>query len=285
MLLKFWGTRGSIPVPGKNTLKYGGNTPCVQVTLDTGEIILFDAGSGIREFGNELLHNVELKDLSIFISHTHWDHIQGLPFFAPLFYSDYNINLMLSEKEEGELNDIIEGQINSTFFPITSDSLQAKITYKSIVENIPLYFNKAVITPKAVKHSKGTLAYKIRENDKTIVYMTDNEIEFSSDNGVVSLQSVLERNGDLIEFCEGVDYLIHDCMYLYDDYKQNWGHSNHLTLSYFSHLAKVKNLVIFHYDPDYDDYKVDNLLHETQVELAKLNSEVSVLAAYEGLII
>ncbi len=283
MQIKFWGTRGSIPVPGKGTLNYGGNTSCVQVTLQSGRVIIFDAGSGIRELGNELLNSIEIKELCIFFSHTHWDHIQGLPFFAPLFNPDFSIKLLLSKKDDTKVSKIIEGQINSYFFPITYDILQADIEYKEINPLEAIHFEDALVTPIEIKHSKGTFGYKVIENDKTVIYMTDNEIDYEVKNDKVDYNSILEKNSDLIDFCRDADYLIHDSMYLYDDYKKGWGHSNHLSVAYFANAAGIKNLLLFHYDPDYNDAKVDNLTAETIKVLKNLNSTTKCIASREGM--
>lgn len=281
MKIKFWGTRGSIPVPGKNTLKYGGNTPCLQITTNNGKIILLDAGSGIREFGNELLQNHLVNEIDIFISHTHWDHIQGLPFFGVLFNDDFKINIYLSKKGDKSLSEIIEGQINNYFFPISTEFLNAEILFHEVAEGDVIHIDDVAIDVKDVFHSLGTYAFKITENNSSIIYMTDNEIKYELNNGEISRESIIKLNQELIGFCANTNYLIHDCMYSYEDYKKGWGHSNHISLSIFSELAKIQNLILFHYDPDYTDTKIDKLLLDTKNLLGKMHSKINCIASYE----
>lgn len=283
MNIKFWGTRGSIPVPGEKALKYGGNTSCIQITLDDGQIVLLDAGSGIREFGNNFLEYSNEKRISIFISHTHWDHIQGLPFFKPLFNPDFTVDIYLFKKKNSEISQVIKGQINNYFFPITSELLPAKINYHQIKENDSIEIGDAKIIAKSTRHSEGTFAYKIVENDRSVIYMTDNEINFDTNGNDINTHSILHYNEDLIEFCKDADYLIHDTMYLFKDYKKDWGHSNDLAVAAFGHFANVKNLILFHYNPEYDDETVDNLFNSTKQKLIDLNSNVKCFPSTESM--
>ncbi len=283
MKIVFWGTRGSIPVPGKNTLKYGGNTPCVQIMPASGQEIILDAGSGIREYGKHLISNSDELNSTIIISHTHWDHIQGLPFFAPLFNPDYTIDIFLHKQKGKDISQIIKGQMNNYFFPVTADILPAKINFHEINEEAKLVFGDTEVFPKEVNHSPGTYAYKFVEDGKSVIYMTDNEIRCVNSQKDFSEKTISRQNRELIEFCSGADYLIHDTMYLENDYKENWGHSNDSMVALFSHVAKVKNLLLFHYNPDYDDKAVDNLVNKTNSRLRELKSSVNCIPSREGM--
>ncbi len=282
MVITFWGTRGSIPVPGESTIKYGGNTPCVHILTDEGRNIIIDAGTGIRGLGKELKENSS-NELDLFISHTHWDHIHGLPFFAPLYNPKTILNIHLHDNFSP--NKIIETQLHSSFFPIDKDELTANIKYVSIdIAKVIKIGNVEVRTVK-VHHSKGTVAFKFTENGKSVVYMTDNEIFCEQESNDKKPDKILELNSSLIDFCFNSDYLIHDSMYNHDDFikKKGWGHSDNISLAYFSMYAKVKNLVLFHYEPDYKDLEIEKLGFETQQLIKEKKSKIKCITSFEGM--
>ena len=281
MQIKFWGTRGSIPVPGKNTLEYGGNTPCVELRSDDDKIIIFDAGSGIRELGIDLADNYLLdEEINIIISHYHWDHIQGIPFFLPLYDKKRQLIFHGLTINGNNISDILSKQMNRNFFPIKIDEVSASVNYKEIKFNSSYNINGIKIETFKANHSTPTLAFKIFEGNKYFVYMTDNELNFNN-NG----DSLEELNKELIDFCSGCDYLIHDTMY--DETqalnKKGWGHSSNILLANFSILADVKNLILFHYNPDYTDDKIKKMLSETKDIFEKGNHKIGCIAAKEGL--
>ena len=281
MQIKFWGTRGSIPVPGKNTLEYGGNTPCVELRSNDNKMIIFDAGSGIRELGMNLAKNYNLdEDIHIIISHYHWDHIQGIPFFLPLYEKKRQLIFHGLTINGNNISDILSNQMNHNYFPIKIDEVSANINYKQIDFNSSYIINGIKIETFKANHSTPTLAFKIFEGNKCLVYMTDNELNFDSNGG-----SIEELNKGLLDFCRGCNYLIHDTMY--DEtqllYKKGWGHSSNILLANFSILAEVKNLVLFHYNPDYTDDKIELMLSETKNIFEQGNHKIGCIAAKEGL--
>ena len=283
MYIKFWGTRGSIPVPGKNTLKYGGNTPCVEIRSDDNKIIILDAGSGIRELGIDLAQksNVE-EDLNILISHYHWDHIQGIPFFLPLYEKNRKIIFHGLNTNGERISDILGKQMNYNYFPITIDEVNADVVYEKIEFNSIYKINGISIKTFKANHSTPTLAFKITAGESCFVYMTDNELNFDNQGEV---DSIKELNKDIVDFCHGCDYLIHDTMYDETQLlnKRGWGHSSNILLANFSILAKVKNLILFHYNPDYTDEKIENMLSETKDFFKNGNYQIGCIAAKEGL--
>lgn len=284
MVIKFWGTRGSIPVPGNSTLKYGGNTSCVEVIAPTGKSIIFDAGSGIRALGNKLVASNQ-SEIAIFLTHAHWDHIQGLPFFIPIFRSGFKIDIHLSHHLNSEQKTIIDTQMSRNFFPVGSEYLQSKIEFLGLSSDDKIKMEGLEIELHKVHHSQGTVAYKITEGDKSVVFMTDNELEYFAD-GKFDLNLISEMNKELIAFVYGVEYMIHDSMYTKEEYERNkktWGHSNNISVAEFATEAKVKNLVLFHYDPDYRDDKIDVILEETRKYLITNKSNVSCIAANENM--
>lgn len=284
MLLKIWGTRGSIPVPGKDTIKYGGNTPCVEIRSSNNKLIVLDAGSGIRNLGNDLLENSNSKfDIDIFISHYHWDHIQGIPFFLPLYEKNAKVTFYGIESRGMSIKDALDNQMNDNYFPIKIDQVNARINYKKIKAGNLLNLDGLEVKTFQANHSSPTLIYKILEGDKCIIYMTDNELKYDKNDELMS--SVKKLNKDLLEFCHGCDYLIHDTMYDETQLisRKGWGHSSNIILAYFAIAANVKNLVLFHYNPDYTDKKIDAMLEETRQVFLNEGNDINCIAASEGL--
>lgn len=284
MKIKFWGTRGSVPVPGKNTIKYGGNTPCIQIS-DGDDFIILDAGTGIRELGNELLQNTECNDIHILISHTHWDHIQGLPFFSPIYTDQCKLKIYAESKFDSSIDRIFETQWDPNYFPVTAEIFNEKVRYEVIGPLKNKIINDFTISSINTHHSEGTLAFRIERGGKSMVYMTDNELYYDAKNKLPSFEEILENNKDQVNFINNADILIHDVMYQHEDYgaKIGWGHSNNFSASIFATLGKVKQLFLFHYDPDYSDDKIQELQNETKNYLLELKSPVICRASYDGL--
>jgi phosphoribosyl 1,2-cyclic phosphodiesterase len=284
MFVRFWGTRGSVPVPGENTVKYGGNTPCVEVRTSSNKLIILDAGTGIRALGNFIAENDIEQHLHILISHYHWDHIQGIPFFVPIYQSGRKITFHGIPGNEKSLKKLLENQMERDYFPIKIDETAADVKFEHLRPNDSFRLDGAVIDTFNVYHSSPTLTFKIKESEKTIVYMTDNELDVSEEEGNNNSEKLREKNKDLIKFCEGCDYLIHDMMFEdFDIDKSGWGHSSSKALVHFSIMAGVKNLVIFHYNPAYTDKRIDSILAQTKFWLKQYGSSVNCIAAREGL--
>lgn len=285
MYLKFWGTRGSIPVPGYKTVKYGGNTPCVELRTDTNNIFILDAGSGIRELGKHLKGEGFKKVITILLTHYHWDHIQGIPFFLPL-YSEHNKIIFVGESDkESSIENLLSGQMNDHYFPVKINQVKSHIDFENISSGSLRVFNDIQLQAIRANHSSPALAYKIFISGKTIVYMPDNELNIKSHKFSASFDEITNLNAELIHFCKNCDYLIHDTFYDENSLvsKEGWGHTSYIILAYFSILANVKNLVLFHYNPDYDDNKMDEICLETTKIIMNEKSSVNCLAATEGL--
>ncbi len=285
MKLVFWGTRGSIPVSGKTYVKYGGNTPSILLEEGDNSIIL-DAGSGIRPLGNYLIEK-QRKNISLIITHAHWDHIQGLPFFLPFYIPEYKIDLYFTSYNDFEAKDIIYTQMQNCFFPVSPDEFQSNINYHTLSKNDDLLFSNWKVSSHKVHHSVNTTAYKFKNDKFTLVYMTDNELYYDTDIKDLKKIDLVKSNKELIAFCEKADYLIHDTMYLHNNYasKIGWGHSDNIAAAYFAHQANVKNFVLFHYSPEYDDNNIDLMFKKTNDFLKEINSGVKCIASYDGLTI
>lgn len=284
MVVKFWGTRGSIPVPGPRTLLFGGNTPCIQVITEKKEVIILDAGTGVRELGKELIKG-DKKEINLLISHSHWDHIHGIPFFLPLFRKEFKVNIFSCNDNGFDAESIIDTQMQPSFFPVNKEVFNANVTYNALSSGEKYNIAGVLIETLKVNHSKGTLSFKITEKGKSVVYMTDNEIKFDVKNEAIDINSLKNLNSELIDFCSDCEYLIHDSMYNLESFneKVGWGHSNNVSLAYFSILAGVKNLVLFHYDPDYSDAIVEEMLDGTKKILQECNKTINCIASKEGL--
>lgn len=282
MKIKFWGTRGSIPVPGQDTIKYGGNTSCIQISNEN-DFIVIDAGTGIRELGKKIIENEKLKEIKIFISHTHWDHIQGLPFFAPLYEKDYKIKIFTNRTKDDNNNKILDYQLNPDFFPVIRKDLKAEIEFIHIDEKNPVETGNFLVSAEKVHHLNDALAFKIEAGEKSIVYMPDNEIYSKKESNKIKLNDIKLNNFELIKFCKNVDCLVHDCMYSFKDSmnKRGWGHSDNISLAYFSILTEIKNLILFHYEPDYSDSDIDKMVAETESIIKEQKSDLKVIPSKE----
>ncbi len=273
-------------MPGLNTVQYGGNTPCVQVISENEEIFVIDGGTGIRALGEELYKSYpDGKKINILISHTHWDHIQGLLFFKPFYFKNFEINLYSNAMNGMTVEDIIKAQMHPSFFPVSPEVFEAQINYHRIYPDETYEFDNLTVRTTNAHHSSGTLCFRVNENSHSFAYMTDNELYYNTTFEFPKEESIKQNNGQLIEFADSVDYLIHDTTYSLKDYKSHvgWGHSNNISAVIFAHLAHVKNLLLFHYEPSYNDKDIKRILRDTKDFLGKISTKLSCMASYEGL--
>jgi len=267
--------RGSIPTPGPTTVRYGGNTSCVEVRMG-GEIILLDAGTGLRALGRSLL--AEFKDrplnLTMLLTHTHWDHIQGLPFFGPIYNSRCRLRILGCEGTRKGLVNALTGQMGSTYFPVPFNKLPSNIEIEELKD---FNFNIGPVCVRAMRanHPGLCVGYRLFSPDSMIAFFPDTE---SRTGG---------KDREMIDFLRDVDLLILDSQYDSEEYQEHlgWGHGcvdDSVTLAL---QAGVKQLSLFHHDPDHDDKRIAGLVRHARQLVAKQKGQLKVDAAREGMTI
>lgn len=293
MKLRFWGVRGSIPTPGKHTVRYGGNTPCAELRLDDDELIILDAGTGIRNFGDQLINNGESINAFLLITHPHWDHIQGFPFFKPAFISGNELTIVGTERPDKSLSEIISEQMNRIYFPVQLQDLKAKINFVPVKEEGEMKVFGAKVRILYVNHPGFTVGYRIEDKGKTLVYISDNEpFDRSVSPSLTNFESIVREkyttndedpNQRVIEFCRDADVLIHDATYTPEEYidRVGWGHSHYLFALRIAAEANVKRLFLFHHDQNHSDDKVDDILRKCKKEVKSRGYRFECEAAIE----
>ncbi|WP_347274422.1 MBL fold metallo-hydrolase [Candidatus Kuenenia sp.] len=282
--VKFWGVRGSIPIPGVKTTKYGGNTACVEVRFPNC-LFIFDAGTGIKELGNQLCAEGNKVKAHIFLSHFHWDHIQGLPFFKPAYLKGNEIIIYGMGLQGERLEHIISNQMESVYFPVRLQSLQAKIKFKKLWEGNYVIDGIKVDT-LYINHPGRAMGYVITYENKKICYFTDNEIvpiPLWTDEAYKYeyKQDIIEK---MLQLIEGADLLIHDAQYTNQEYqhKVGWGHSSIPEVLSLALQGRVKKLALFHHDPESFDEHIDAHIKNC-VELLDDQYDMECFAALEGM--
>jgi len=292
--IKFWGVRGSIPTPGPRTIRYGGNTPCLEVQFPHKSRFILDAGSGIRELGKQLLQEPEPIKAYIFISHFHWDHIQGLPFFKPAFKKGNQFIIYGCDEPHLRLDEIISFQMDPTYFPLTIEDMEAVVEFRAVREE-EFEVEGVKVKTKFLNHPGYALGYRFEYGNKTLIYISDNEPFFQTyQNPVVNpaegenIEMIFEmyfedKDKEIIEFVKDADVLIHDSQYLPEEYQKRvtWGHSPYNYTVDLAIKSGVKNLILFHHDPDHDDATIDRILQLSRQQIKERNARLNCTAAQE----
>lgn len=289
MQIRFWGTRGSIATPGPSTVHYGGNTSCVELTTNAGEHLIFDCGTGARPLGIELAAgSSEPIHASLLVGHTHWDHIQGFPFFAPAFVPGNKLDVYAPEGGKHSLQKILSGQMEHTYFPIELAELPATISYFDLNEG-SFKIGDVYVTSQYLNHPAVTLGYRIECDEAVVVYITDHEpfAETLWRKGVEpgKIESILHE-GDRrhANFMAGADLVIHDAQYTPAEYptKKNWGHSTYEYVVEIAAAAGVRRVALTHHDPNHDDAFVKDIEENARKVAERCGAKLEVLCAYEG---
>lgn len=264
----FWGVRGSLPIPGPQTAKYGGNTSCVQIQISQ-RLIILDAGTGIYKLGQQLMKSGKRICGDIFITHTHWDHIQGFPFFSPAFARNNHFNLYGPTKADMDFADLMKGQMTYQHFPVNLDSMGAEIFFHELVsgDTVDLGDNIIVRTTHN-NHPNGGLAYRFDSDGLSCSYITDTE-HFAC------------INDRLREFVQDTDLLIYDTNFTDEEYNRfiGWGHSTWQEGIKLARAAGAKKLVLFHHDKERSDEDMDKIEKQAQEHFS------DCVAAREGMVI
>lgn len=274
MQITFCGVRGSLPSPGPDTASFGGNTTCVHVRLACGTHLVFDAGTGIRELGYRMAQHAD--PIHVLLTHSHWDHIQGFPFFTPIFQPDREIHVCRSLPEGDTAFAGVLEQMNGHNFPVPYTQLPSQTRYMDdpvrFFASHDFSFSRAVLN-----HPGGGSAYRINADGASLAFVTDNELEPPG--------APATSYGDWVEFCRGADVLIHDAQYLESDmpHKHGFGHSLVSQVRQLAHDADVGCVVLFHHDPQRTDQEVDRILRESERWFEINRSRTSCLCAWEGL--
>ncbi|HET7842036.1 MAG TPA: MBL fold metallo-hydrolase [Terriglobia bacterium] len=284
--VKFWGTRGSIPTPGNKTKRFGGNTSCVEIRAGD-QLLICDAGSGIRELGADLMtRGLSSMVVHLFLTHAHWDHIQGFPFFTPVYIPGNNCFIYGLREGDNRFYNLLSGQMSSDYFPVSFADLRANIGPRHLSDGHS-EIGGVSITTHPLEHPGGCIGYSFRWEDRKVVYATDNEIDRVLVDPSVDRKPAGEIRAvrePLVNFVKDADLLISDGQYTDEDYrvKAGWGHPSCLTAVDLAVQAKVKNLAIFHHDPERSDADVDRMIDLCRKRAADLKSDLVVFGAREG---
>jgi phosphoribosyl 1,2-cyclic phosphodiesterase len=277
MRLKIWGCRGSVPSPGPTTVVCGGNTSCVELSLDDGTVLVLDAGTGIRDLGDELVER-GVRRIHLLLTHLHLDHVEGLRFFAPLFDPKVTIDVWGPPSTVGSLEDSIARTFSPPLFPIDLGVVPAQVAFHDAPRQ-PWKLESALVTAALVVHPGPTLGYRIEADGSSVAYLPDHE---------PALTGIEERPSDWISgaaIAEGVDVLLHDAQYFEDEYAERigWGHSSVSDTIAYAQALRVGRLVLFHHEPHHSD-EVLSGLEECAQDLIRQDGGRSTLAR-EGMVV
>jgi phosphoribosyl 1,2-cyclic phosphodiesterase len=273
MRITCWGARGGIPVSGGDYLKYGGDTTCIELRSKDDEIIIIDAGTGIRSLGNKLLKEGRQK-YSIIFTHYHWDHVLGFPFFKPLYIKGMEIEIFGCPFTPHSLKEVVARTMTPPNFPVKFEELNAHISYHEISGG-EFQIKSISVTPIYLSHPNRGMGYKFVEDNKSFVFLTDNELTFTHPGGL--------NFQDYSEFCAAAELLLHDAEFTPEEYKRTWGHSVYTDVLELALQAKVRKLGLFHHNQERTDSELDTMVQRCQQIIARNDSPLECFAVYSGM--
>ncbi len=269
MYIKFWGCRGGIPVSGEKYLFYGGETTCVEIRDQKGNLIIIDGGSGIRNLGKKILLE-EKFDINMIFTHVHWDHIIGLPFFSPLYDKRFKINIFGDNELQENIFEHIFLIFSAPFFPVNSEELSAEFNFIPIKKETKI--GDINLKTISLSHPNGGIGLKFYDNDKSFVFLTDNELGFVHRGG--------KEFEEYVEFCKNADLLVHDAEYTEEEHKKKigWGHSSIDDVIRLAIDSKVNAVGFFHHNQDHSD---EDLKKMENYAKKKLKGKVESFVVFE----
>src|SRR3569623_526752 len=282
LTLTFWGTRGSVPSPGASTAYFGGNTPCVELRTATNALLILDAGTGIRHLGRSLLERARGKPIvgDIILSHAHWDHIQGLPFFAPLFQEGHEFTIRGAPEALTGIEHALRAQMAQAVFPVSFDAYRAQVHFRALNE-VERGSGYTLKTPP-LRHPGGATGYRLTAGTPgapALVYISVNELGHAEGNA-----SAAGWRDELVAFARDASLLVLDAMYTAEEYERlrGWGHSRYEDVVDLAIDAGVQRLVLFHHHPERSDSALSERVAACQQRVRERGSRLDVRAATEG---
>jgi phosphoribosyl 1,2-cyclic phosphodiesterase len=275
----FWGVRGSTPCDGPQFNRYGGNTSCVEIHADGHDPVILDLGTGLRSYGEHLTEQGRLDGYraSVLLTHLHWDHIQGLPFFHPVSAGSGAVKIFGPEQAAGPLDEVFRGVMSPPYFPITPEQLNGDITFEGVGGD-DFATNGAKVKARWVRHTDPTLGFRVEMNGLSVAYLSDHG------PGTVPDDPDLYVPDDVLELCDGADLVIHDAQHTAPEYEMK-RHFGHCTIEYAIHVAReagAKELALFHHCPSHGDDQLDTILRDARDNVARLGGP-EIFASADGL--
>jgi phosphoribosyl 1,2-cyclic phosphodiesterase len=302
MNVRFWGVRGSLPVPGRKTERYGGNTSCVEVRSASGTRVVVDAGTGIRRLGKEMTSDSggAGADVHLLISHTHWDHIQGLPFFSPLYQRGNKLTVYARKRDDVHLQAVFASQTDDPYFPVPFSDAQAELAFRELTDSARFEIADVKVACARLNHPYIATAYRLTVDGATVVYVSDTapfadilfEDQFvarppstGAELPLRDRQKLAGMRDGVVRLCAGADLVIYDTMFTSDDYRRipHYGHSRPADAVAVCREAGATRLALFHHAPERSDVEIDGILADTQTLAAREGAGLQVMAAHEGL--